>query len=307
MTIKEAEGRTGLARANIRYYEDQGFFSAARGANGYRDYSEENINILLKVKLLRQLGFSLEDIHVLQEGGQTLEDALERQEFVLEQERRELGQAARLCREMRQDGAQFYTLDAQRYLECLEQAETAIVQDRDPVRLFPWRRYFARVLDMILYNTFIIAVLQLTTHLNFVRLSQDTGSKFLLTFLSLLLMFAAETAALHFWGTTPGKALLGLKILREDGSKLSLEETAWRTGLVTAFYGVSLFLADSNILLFQLTGIAMLIWACWQVYHEKPMSWEENQLYLDGSTKEQAFWENNRNYFRIAGYLYQER
>lgn len=31
MTIKEVEDRTGLARANIRYYEDQGFFSAARG------------------------------------------------------------------------------------------------------------------------------------------------------------------------------------------------------------------------------------------------------------------------------------
>lgn len=31
MTIKEAEIRTGLARANIRYYEEQGFFSAARG------------------------------------------------------------------------------------------------------------------------------------------------------------------------------------------------------------------------------------------------------------------------------------
>ena len=28
MTIKEVEDRTGLARANIRYYEDQGFFTA---------------------------------------------------------------------------------------------------------------------------------------------------------------------------------------------------------------------------------------------------------------------------------------
>ena len=44
MTIKEAELRTGLARANIRYSEDQGFFTAARGENGYRDYSEENID-----------------------------------------------------------------------------------------------------------------------------------------------------------------------------------------------------------------------------------------------------------------------
>ena len=42
MTSKEIESRSGVPRANIRYYEDQGFFSAARGENGYRDYSEEN-------------------------------------------------------------------------------------------------------------------------------------------------------------------------------------------------------------------------------------------------------------------------
>ena len=37
MTIKEIEERTGLPRANIRYYESQGFLSPARGPNGYRD------------------------------------------------------------------------------------------------------------------------------------------------------------------------------------------------------------------------------------------------------------------------------
>ena len=80
MTIKEVEDRTGLVRANIRYYEEQGFFSAARGENGYRNYSGENVDTLLKVKLFRQLGFSLEDIHDLQRGDQRLEAALLRRE-----------------------------------------------------------------------------------------------------------------------------------------------------------------------------------------------------------------------------------
>ena len=44
MTIKEVELHTGLARANIRYYEEQGFFSPARGENGYRSYSDEDID-----------------------------------------------------------------------------------------------------------------------------------------------------------------------------------------------------------------------------------------------------------------------
>ena len=75
MTIKEVETRTGLARANIRYYEEQGFFSAARGGNGYRNYSEEDVDTLLKVKLLRQLGFSLEEVGAVQRGERALEPA----------------------------------------------------------------------------------------------------------------------------------------------------------------------------------------------------------------------------------------
>ena len=38
MTVKEVEERTGLPRANIRYYESEGLIHPARGQNGYRDY-----------------------------------------------------------------------------------------------------------------------------------------------------------------------------------------------------------------------------------------------------------------------------
>ena len=107
MTIKEVELHTGLARANIRYYEEQGFFSPARGENGYRSYSDEDIDTLLKIKLLRQLGFSLEEIHELQRGERSLEPALERREADLESLRQELSQAAQLCRDMRADGVSF--------------------------------------------------------------------------------------------------------------------------------------------------------------------------------------------------------
>ena len=140
MTIKEVELHTGLARANIRYYEEQGFFSPARGENGYRSYSDEDIDTLLKIKLLRQLGFSLEEIHELQRGERSLEPALERREADLERLRQELGQAAQLCRDMRADGVSFYTLDARRYLNQLAQAGEVLAKDQDPVRIFPWRR-----------------------------------------------------------------------------------------------------------------------------------------------------------------------
>ena len=39
MHIKDVEQRTGLSRANIRYYEQEGLVHPARRKNGYRDYS----------------------------------------------------------------------------------------------------------------------------------------------------------------------------------------------------------------------------------------------------------------------------
>ena len=38
MTIKDMELQTGLARANIRYYEAEGLISPERAENGYREY-----------------------------------------------------------------------------------------------------------------------------------------------------------------------------------------------------------------------------------------------------------------------------
>ena len=303
MTIKEVELHTGLARANIRYYEEQGFFSPARGENGYRSYSDEDIDTLLKIKLLRQLGFSLEEIHELQRGERSLEPALERREADLERLRQELGQAAQLCRDMRADGVSFYTLDARRYLNQLAQAGEVLAKDQDPVRIFPWRRYFARTLDLALYHALIVFALQMTTRMNFIRVSESGGSGFLLSLTALLAMFGVETVMLHVWGTTPGKALLGLKILREDGSRLGLDESAQRTAYVVLYFGFAYGLIQSRVLLLQIPGIAMLIWACWQVYHENPLFWEEDQLYLDGSTRERGFWEGRRGWLRVAGCL----
>ena len=53
MTIREIEEQTALNRANIRFYEKAGFLTPGRNANGYRDYTEEDAEILKKIRLLR--------------------------------------------------------------------------------------------------------------------------------------------------------------------------------------------------------------------------------------------------------------
>ena len=62
MTMKEIENLSGMSRANIRFYETEGLLRPARDSNGYRNYSEEDLNTLRKIRLLRTLHLSLEDI-----------------------------------------------------------------------------------------------------------------------------------------------------------------------------------------------------------------------------------------------------
>ena len=62
MNIAEVERRTGLTRANIRFYEKEGLIAPARSANGYRDYTAADVETLRKVRLLRQLRLSVADI-----------------------------------------------------------------------------------------------------------------------------------------------------------------------------------------------------------------------------------------------------
>lgn len=40
MTIKEIEILSGMERGNIRFYEREGLITPNRMSNGYRDYSE---------------------------------------------------------------------------------------------------------------------------------------------------------------------------------------------------------------------------------------------------------------------------
>jgi len=58
MKIKEVENQVGMTRANIRYYEQEGLLNpTSRNENNYREYSEEDVKQLQRIKILRLLGF----------------------------------------------------------------------------------------------------------------------------------------------------------------------------------------------------------------------------------------------------------
>ena len=66
MRIKEVEARVGLSAKNIRFYEKEGLLCPRREAgNGYRSYTDEDVERLRRIKLLRKLDVPLSEIAVM--------------------------------------------------------------------------------------------------------------------------------------------------------------------------------------------------------------------------------------------------
>ena len=220
MTIKEMEEKAGLARANIRFYEAEGLFTPERKPNGYRDYSQEDLTTLLRVRLLRSLGVSLEDIKAVQAGDLPLAEVLGRHLDHLAEDKDKLTRAEGVCREMREAGEDYAHLDAEKYLEALTRPQPVPVpapvpeSDAIPKVRSPWRRFFARDLDAILYGMVLDGIflacglnhLIYTAFYSYGSSGQRNLMFFLAIGLGLLLTFVLEPVLLHWFGTTPGKA-----------------------------------------------------------------------------------------------------
>ena len=77
MQIKEVEMLTGMTRANIRFYEKQGLLNRTnRNEYNYRDYTEEDVRQLQRIKLLRMLEVSMEDIKEMKDDVSKMEQMI---------------------------------------------------------------------------------------------------------------------------------------------------------------------------------------------------------------------------------------
>lgn len=266
MTIKELEERTGMPRANIRFYEDEGLLCPTRLPNGYRDYSEEDVLTLERIALLRQLQVDINTIRLVQKGTLTLEQVLFGQRNRLEGDKVLIDRALEVCRRLEQSRVEYGALDAKYWLKELEQPQpprqTAMPSPPPPPpppapteeelyywshRAYehPWMRYLARWFDYVIWRVLFLALFVLVFRwYGYLELGwlPDT----LLTIGIYCVSILVEPFWLHYVGWTPGKALFGLKVRYKDGKKLTLEQArarAWRAawqgdGLMIPFYSL---------------------------------------------------------------------
>ena len=124
MKINEVENLIGMTKKNIRFYEEKGLVSPKRDeTNGYREYSEEDVMVLQKVKLLRQLSVPIDEILKLEKGYFTLEDCMHRHIILLDRETENISQNRQICAKIVEDGEQFSNMNTEKYLLMMDLME----------------------------------------------------------------------------------------------------------------------------------------------------------------------------------------
>ncbi|MDO4322155.1 MAG: MerR family transcriptional regulator [Lachnospiraceae bacterium] len=146
MRINEVEQAVGITKKNIRFYEQQGLLKPSRSAeNGYRNYTEEDVAILHRIKLLRKLLIPIDEIRKLQENQLSLSDCLERHMIYLSHEEKNLAIIDQMCGRMREQESDLASLNAILYLTEMKQIEkegmrflNVEIQDTKKKKAGPW-------------------------------------------------------------------------------------------------------------------------------------------------------------------------
>ena len=278
MLIRDLEGKTGLDRATIRYYEREGLIAPERKENGYRIYSDDDCKTLQKVKFLRQLGMSLVRIKALQKGSADLQAVLSEQITRLNRQIRDAERAKRVCIQMQIDGVSFGNLNVDHYQNFWNTQPALPPQKafKEPVyrEYHPVLRFLARWLDYCLVGNFLQFVF---TVILGVRPYSDWLAN-VIGYAAPFLMVPIGALMLHFWGSTPGKWCLGLEVESENGGKLSYASALER---------------EWNVLRYGY-GFGIPIWMHWRLYRSYREYQEQDPDWDWDSEYSYHPWENRR-------------
>ena len=84
MKTSDLEKELKLSKHTIRYYEKEGLVTPQRDSNGYRNYSDEDIQTLKLVKFLRGLEISIDDVKAIINGELDFHECLKVNQIHLE-------------------------------------------------------------------------------------------------------------------------------------------------------------------------------------------------------------------------------
>lgn len=123
MKIKELENLLSISRSNIRFYEKQGLFSPERKDNNYREYTEQDIEVLKKIIVFRKMGFTVEEIKLIQNNKLPFTEAITNAKQRIENEIEQLNGSLKLIKQVAQKNSSFDEFDIEEHWNTIIESE----------------------------------------------------------------------------------------------------------------------------------------------------------------------------------------
>ena len=124
MKINEVEAAVGVTKKNIRFYEEEGLITPGREpGNGYRSYSQADVERLRRIKLLHKLDVPLAEIREMLEGQKTLAEGMGQQLERLNARRKDLDEAIGFCTVLEKASGNLEELDVEQTIARLAARE----------------------------------------------------------------------------------------------------------------------------------------------------------------------------------------
>lgn len=95
MKTHELEKELGISKHTIFYYEKEGIVTPQRDENGYRSYSQDDLQKLIMVKFLRNLNISIDDVKAILNNELDFKECLEINQIHLEKQIKSLEEIQR--------------------------------------------------------------------------------------------------------------------------------------------------------------------------------------------------------------------
>ncbi len=169
MFINEVEHIVGLSKKSIRYYEENGLLTPKRNhENGYRIYTEEDIQILRTIKFLRELDVPIRDLKRLHDKTLTLQDCMKERIKKIETEEKKYQKIKELCLKIISSNETYQNIDITEYFQEVNRLNKEGFTMRN-VKMSKKRKILGAILSSFLFSLLFIFISGMITYFQFIE------------------------------------------------------------------------------------------------------------------------------------------
>ena len=90
MKTHDVEQLLGITKQALIYYEKEGLIKPTRNKNNYREYNQNDIELLQLILTLRSMGISIDDIKLILSGDLSIRYCLKNKQEYFQQEKKKI-------------------------------------------------------------------------------------------------------------------------------------------------------------------------------------------------------------------------